>query len=583
MIKHFGFGAALLFALSACSGGSVDGPEDRTSGGNPGAGSGNPGGGSVNPSGGSNPGGGNGSGGANTAGNGAGGMIEKPPLTLACTQPANGTATLRLLTRFEFDNTINDIFPALKGKWTSSLPANTVSSYGFDNDSSSTIGNQLAGALLETAEAIATALVGNDFQNIVTCASAADAACATTFVKDYGKRLFRRPLTQAETDKYVAFFNSAKTKSDFKTAIKWLTVGLIQSPNAVYRSEIGEVKGNARELTPFELATELAYTYTGTTPSQELLTKAESGALGDPVTLAKQLLATPGGKLALQRFFEGYLGYTRVSATQKPNQPGFSEVNADMALETRTFIEQVLITQKGGLNELLTSPTTYPTKKLAEFYNKTEPTLASLPATDGAAVMRTQGLGILAQGAFLASHANTDGSSPTQRGMFAYLRLLCQQKLHPPENVPQIPTPMPGSMTTRQRYEELHAKSGSCNACHKMFDPIGFGFEHFDEAGKYRANEGGKPINSADGVPNPKNAQEDLFSFQGQEDLVKGLADQTIVAQCFAAHLAAYAFGTGEACLGSSQAEPLHTANAPIVEAFANLAAEPHFTKRETK
>jgi hypothetical protein len=301
------------------------------------------------------------------------------------------------------------------------------------------------------------------------------------------------------------------------------------------------------------------------------------------VALAKQLLATPGGKLALQRFFEGYLGYTRVSATQKPNQQGFSEVNEDMALETRTFIEQTLIVKGGGLNELLTSPTTYPTKKLAEFYNKTEPTLASLPATDGAPVMRAQGLGVLAQGAFLASQANTDGSSPTQRGVFAYLRLLCQQKLHPPADVPQVPAPMPGTMTTRQRYEELHAKSGACAGCHRLFDPIGFGFEHFDEAGKYRSTEGGKPINSADGVPNYSNAQEDLFTFQGQEDLVKGLAEQTIVAQCFAAHLAAYAFGTGEACLGASQAEPLHTANAPILDAFANLAGEPHFTKRDTK
>ena len=43
-----------------------------------------------------------------------------------------------------------------------------------------------------------------------------------------------------------------------------MTVALIQSPNALYRSEIGaDSGGGMRQLSPYEVATELAYTFTG--------------------------------------------------------------------------------------------------------------------------------------------------------------------------------------------------------------------------------------------------------------------------------------------------------------------------------
>jgi Protein of unknown function (DUF1595) len=72
--------------------------------------------------------------------------------------------------------------------------------------------------------------------------AACSAACSSKRSRSgsrYGRRLFRRAITSAEHDRYLSFFDSALGKSNFKSAIKWLTVGLIQSPNAVYRSEIG--------------------------------------------------------------------------------------------------------------------------------------------------------------------------------------------------------------------------------------------------------------------------------------------------------------------------------------------------------
>ena len=73
---------------------------------------------------------------------------------------------------------------------------------------------------------------------------------------------------------------------------------------------------------------------------------------------------------------------------------------------------------------------------------------------------------------------------------------------------------------------------------------------------------------------------EPLFAFNGQEELAQGLANQEVSAQCFSAYLALYAFGTNQACLGPSSADELFAGTKGITQAFADLAAEPHFSSR---
>ncbi len=521
--------------------------------------------------------GGNTGGGGGIGNNATGGS---PGFTLECATPNLGSPVLRLLTRAEMESTLADIFPEAKGQWTGSLPANQVSDYGFDNDAAVSVGKQLADALLDTALSVSTAVTGTALATLLPCStSSADRACAEQFLNRYGRRLFRRPVTQVEHDRYLAFFDTSKGKSDFKTALKWMTVGLIQSPNAIYRREIGSDKGDGtRQLDPHEIATALSFTYSGSTPSEALLAKADSGNLGDLPAQAKAALGTPAGKQAFQRFFDGYLGYTGVSSVQRPNITTFNSVSADMLQETRAFIDDVVVQKGGGMKQLLTASTTNPSRALASYYG------FAAPGSDYGSVARPpgSGLGILAQGAFLATHASPDSSSPTRRGLFPYLRLLCEKKLPLPSNVPQIAVPQPGQKTTRQRYEDVHATMGSaCAACHQRFDPIGFGFEHFDEGGRYRAMEGGLAIDSSGKVL--KADASILFSFTGQEALVMGLADQPVIHQCMAAYLATYAFGLGESCLGSSRVADLQAGTIGIAEAFVQLAAEPHFTKRNAR
>lgn len=513
-------------------------------------------------------------------------------ITLACTAPSLGSPAVRLLTRAELQNTLGDVFPEVKSQWSASLPASNVSDLGFDNDQSATVGTQLAGSILDAAVSLSTAVTGNVLSTLLPCSTAAaDHACAETFLKKYGLKLFRRPLTTEEHDKYLAFFDASKTKSDFKTALKWMTVALIQSPATLYRSEAGTDMGNGtRQLSPYEMATELSYMYTGSTPSDSLLAAAGTGNLGDPGAMAKTLIATPQGKQMLQRFFEQYLDYAGVTSIDKGNIPNFGQVSADMVNETHAFIDDVIFQKGGGMKELLTATTTNPSKSLAAYYATGNAYSGGfpVPSTDYASVARPKnlGVGVLAQGAFLATHASSTTSSPTRRGLFPYRRLFCQPKLVPPQNVPALDTktPIPNVNTTRDRYELQHGltngPTGSCAGCHKLFDPIGFAFEHFDEGGRYRAKEGTFDINSTASATAPGGS---VINFTDQESLMNAISALPVIHECAAAYLATYSFGSSESCIGSSQAADLQAGKIGLAEAFARLATEPHFSRRDSQ
>jgi hypothetical protein len=369
-----------------------------------------------------------------------------------------------------------------------------------------------------------------------------------------------------------------------------MTVALIQSPNALYRSELGADSGGMRQLSPYEIATELAYTFTGTTPTDALLTMAGSGSLGNVTDLAKSMIATDAGKQALHRFFEQYLGYSGVTSMQKPNIGSFATVSPDMIQETRAFINQIVFQNAGGLEDLLTATTTNPSRALATYYGTGNAYTGGFPspATDYASVTRPAalGIGVLAQGAFLATHAGSDTSSPTKRGLFTYYKLFCKPHLEPPPNVPPLDTTstMTGINTTRDRYEKLHAltngEMGSCAFCHKAFDPLGFAFERFDEGGRYRAKDKTFDINSTGMVTAPDGT---TITFTDEKDLMTAVAGQPVIHQCLSAYLAAYAYGSDEACLGAGQVTALQSGSIGIAEAFARLASEPHFTQRNSQ
>jgi Protein of unknown function (DUF1588)/Protein of unknown function (DUF1592)/Protein of unknown function (DUF1595)/Protein of unknown function (DUF1587) len=509
------------------------------------------------------------------------GNVQQPAkpgnATSLCAASEPGAPALRRLSRRELENSLRDIFPVLGASWRSGLSADTVAASGFDNDNTQLlVSKQTVSELADTAEGIGTAVAGGLAQVLPCAASAPDAGCAGQFLDSVGRRLFRRPLSDAERTAYLGFFDTALTATgDFPQAIGWLTRGLIESPSFVYRREVGSASGQLQQLDQYEIASELAFTFSGSGPSVELLDQASRGELGSPEVLtqtARALLDTPSGHELIQTFFDAYVGHSKVTGISKAGVQEFAGLREQMLEETRHFIEEVVINEGGGPKQLLTANITTPTGALSTFYG------FDAPASDYAIVERPagKGIGLLAQGAVLATLSQPNGSSPTKRGLWIYKRLLCNTVPQVPPNIPELKPPQPGARTTRQRYELDHAQ-GSCQGCHSQWDPIGFGFEHFDEAGRYRELDGNLPIDTASHV-NQQGVE--LFQYDGEEDLMTQLVEQPIVSQCMSGYLTTFAFGEALSCAGEGQRQAFIQGEIGVVDYLASLAGEPRFTQR---
>lgn len=503
-----------------------------------------------------------------------------------CTGAKVGAPVLRRLTATETENTLRDLFPEIGGAWTGvKLGPDPLSHLNFSNDSEALqVGNQVAEQLLKTAENVADLLTAQGtLSSLLPCASSTpDENCAGTFVDKYGTRLYRRPLGGDERAELVELFNSVKGQTDFTTGMKWMIVSMIQAPQAFYRSEIGAAKDGRYELSQYEIATELAYTYGGTTPSQELLDKAGAGALNSEEVLsneARALLQTPRGREAFHRFAREWIIYTKVQGKAKTNVADFVPVGDQMIEETKRFIDEVVYNRQGGLRELLTAPYTVMSSKLSSHYKYGN------VSGDFQLVDRPPewGVGLLAQGSILAGRAQMDSSSPTLRGLLVFERFLCGEVPPPPANIPPVTPPEQGKITTRQRWENNHVKAG-CDSCHKQFDPTGFALEHFDEAGRYRADEGGLPID-ASGYLWMGDDAETKVPVDGMQNLAETLVNTPEVAECVGNLTAVYAYGgaAGAECGIDTVREGLKHEEFGLLEYFARLAATEHIRYRETQ
>src|SRR6185369_597035 len=107
-----------------------------------------------------------------------------------------------------------------------------------------------------------------------------------------------------------------------------------------------------------------------------------------------------------------------------------------------------------------------------------------------------QRAGFLTQGAFLATHAKPNQTSPVHRGKFVREQLLCTVPPPPPANLQIKPPSLNPLLSTRERFAE-HAQNSFCASCHKLMDPIGLGFESFDGVGRFRTTEYDIPIDDS--------------------------------------------------------------------------------------
>jgi hypothetical protein len=499
-------------------------------------------------------------------------------LKTRCAQSKLAPPMLRRLTRAEIQNSILAVFPQIAATYDGvKLGPDPLSSLKFTNDASVlVVGDETAKEILKTAKDVGELVTASSMlPTVLPCASgAADQTCATTFINTFGPQLYRRALTDDERNELVTYYASVAGRSNFAMGIKWTLISMLQSPEFLYRSEIGDPSG---QLAPDEIASEVSYTFGGTPPTADLLAKAESGALSSPDALMQAAVAlqqTPTGHAVLEEFFLEWTGYEKVLGTTKDAAPNFNVVQNSMVQETQQFIDEVVFNGGGNVKDLLTANYTFVDATLAPFYGFGTPTGTGFTKVNRPA---NWSMGLLAQGSILAGTSHPTMTSPVFRGLLVFTNLLCNARPKPPPVVPLIDNAAPAN-TTRERFEKSHAQPG-CSTCHVQFEPFGYAFEHFDETGRYRAMEGAFPI---DASATTQLTDGTMMSFNGLDDLATKLAAMPSVTDCVSGLMAVYAFsgGGGTLCLAEEARAGLANGSFGLRDFYAQIAKSPSFLRR---
>lgn len=492
---------------------------------------------------------------------GPGGLIDGTPTSMPGTTPTNMPAActpgplspvprIVRLTRIQYENSVRDL-TGLDVRPAKDLPPDTTL-LGFSRNLSLEVGDLVGRVFNEQAASVArqVASAPANIAKVVSCDPKTGDACATTFIADFGKRVFRRPLTDAEKMRYLALFKQGNTVVEtgdaFTKGVQVTLEAMLQSPHFLYRFEGSTQKDGAHVvLGSYDIASRLSYMLTNSTPDVMLLAAAEKDELRDVnnvVTQARRLLETPAGKAMIRDFFGQWMqadDWANHADKNAMRYPAWKPTLLPTLLEElQSFAEHTVFTQKKGLATLMTSTSGFVNKATAPIYG--------VMGTFGDAVTRVdlnpaQRAGILTQLGFLASHASSLTSSPIHRGVFVQRSLLCTTIPPPGEQVPPLP-PTSAGKTTREVVSE-HTDAAGCRACHHgLINPVGFGLENYDAIGAWRTMENGKPIDPTGSLVGTSKA----LAFSNPIDMAKAIVDSPESRLCFAKQWLRYSYGREE-------------------------------------
>ena len=496
--------------------------------------------------------------------------------------------TLRL-TDSQFSNIIRDLFEGAIATPDSFPSSSDLDDY-TSNPDANVVSLLVAEDILRSAEDIGAQFADNITQFLPCAGAAADSACARSFVADFGRRAFRRPLRNEEISDIMGLFEQVRADTPFEASMGIVVTAMLQMPQFLYMLELGtrtETPGIIA-LSNHEIAQRLGLLFLDSIPDAALMTAADNGELSDPAQLeahARRLLDDPRSTPALAKFFGEWLKVEPVDPFDK-DATIFSALDTTLASsmnrEFSEFIELVFRDLDGGLNTLLTTRTTRVNRPLAEFYGL-DPTVSTseedwvqveLPANERSGILTRPGL--------LATHAHQILTAPVFRGKLIRTQMLCGDIPNPPADAMARAPEFPEGASPRLRSEILRSVE-ECASCHRLMDPIGLGFENYDAIGAYRiAYRGGETVDNSGEVINGG----ELGTFAGINELSIRLATAEVVQECVPRQLYRFMYGRREGardtCALQAATSAFDNSGQDLRELFVSMVLIDTFAYRTT-
>ncbi len=349
---------------------------------------------------------------------------------------------------------------------------------------------------------------------------------------------FRRPLSEEELEQWTTIFAQGgsvmQTGDDIADGVQMVLTALLQSPKFLYRLE--RTKPQNR-LGPYELASKLSFQLCDAPPDQPMWEDLERGRFFQNYREhAERLLYSECGQQTMLKFHQELLHWNGYANIDQPDADWDASLNDLFIEEIRRFVSWHLFTENGSLREMLTANYTIANQRLASLYGVE----GASEEFERIELDPSERSGILTLLGPLAAKSDLGQSSPIHRGLFINDTLLCQTLPHPPDVIPNLPE-QDGTLTNRERVE-AHTGEGTCGeGCHSsIINPPGFAMENYDELGRFRTEDNGKPVDASDSY---------YFMLDGLQSWQTGIEFTEIVAEsqeahsCYAQHLMGYFLG----------------------------------------
>jgi hypothetical protein len=373
-------------------------------------------------------------------------------------------------------------------------------------------------------------------------------SCAKQILAALMRRAYRRPVTDADLEVPLAFYQQSLEEGGFEAGIEMALRALLVSPHFLFRVEQDPPRAAPNtpyRLSDLELATRLSFFLWSSIPDDELLDRAIEGRLGDPAVLAEQvsrMLADSRSEALVTNFASQWL-YLRNLEAKTPDPRLFLDFDDNLRQafrrETELFFESILREDRNVV-DLLSANYTFLNERLAKHYG--------VPHVYGSRFRRVtfdddavRG-GLLGQGSILTVTSYATRTSPVIRGKWVLTNIVGTPPAPPPPDVPELEEAKAGGRvrSVRERLAQ-HRANPACASCHNVMDPLGFALENYDAIGRWRTDEDGIPIDASGSLP-------DGAKFNGVTELKQALLNRPeIFVTTLTEKLLTYALGRGVA------------------------------------
>jgi hypothetical protein len=521
------------------------------------------------------------SGAAGTAG--AAGNNGGPPGT--CVPGIPGTSQIPRLLNRQYEAVVRDLL-GVTGVGTDNNPASQL--LVADSDGPMTpdawriyqdVGDQIARAVM----------TGANRSKFISCDPAA-AGCLDETIRSFGRKAFRRPLTDAEVARFQKLSQTTPVGTPDEVAETTLFAFLV-SPSFLMLPELTTTQdptGQGVQLSGHEVATRLSFLLWGSVPDDALNAAADA----DQLQTKEQILAEAQRMIAVREKTGPLVAAFHRDWVQMNNGNGHwwkldhdtetyplysADKKPSWQAELDLFFQDVAF-ENGSFKDLLLSSVAFVNRDNAAIYGLD-------PAMFGSELTKVQldaaqRPGFMTRVGFLSSYAGYDATSPILRGAFISVYML---GVNPGPPIPGATMmTVDGDFQTQRAYVEELTKPAACIGCHTVLNPPGFALESYDGIGKWQTvDPRGGPIDATATVDFGDGNTRPITS---PLELMQGIAQTPKAIELYAQAWVSYAFGrapnANDQCVVDQLDAKLSQSGYSILNLLADLTQADSFRVR---